>query len=414
MLRLLIALALFTPALIAQQATVSSIFKDPVQGKIVKLDIQGRLEVQVKGSEVPERIALDETEEISFGHKGDERKPEDSPLRVYLVNGDVLHGAPGNGPEDDEEYFILKGTRFGTLSINVEAVKRIEVVKNVQPNVLPELPEDVDVGTTYFAADGNRPAEADPASDLVRVVKDGVYLYNEFLDDENFEGSKAPWSRIRGIVCHRGEYKRYDELLGIFTLRDGSVLRGVIKSWGDGKVSLKHNVLDDDVVLEENSLISVTMKNGKYLYLSDMEFADTPEERPYFLPTDFDYDDYLFKVRRDQAQGGGAISIGGKVYAKGLGVHSLSKLTFDLNRGFKRFLCDIGLDDTAGEHGDVEFKVYADGKLVYESGVLRRSAGVKNIDIDVLNVSKITLEVTAGGDDDVLDRANWANAKVVR
>lgn len=412
MLRLLIAFALFCPVAFAQQAKVTSIFKDPVQGKITKLDIQGRLEIQVKGSEVPERIPLDETEEISFGHKGDERKPEETPLRVYLVNGDVLHGAPEDGPEDDEEIFVLKGTRFGSLRINVETIKRIEVVKNVQPNVLPEPTESRDI--TYFAADGDKPAQVDPAAELVRIVKDGVYLYNEFIDDDNFAGTKFAWGRIRGVVCFRSEYKPYDKLLGIFTLRDGSVMRGVIKSWGEGKVTLTHNVMKEDIVLEENALISVTMKNGKYLYLSDMEFSDKPEERPYFLPSDFNYDDYLFKVRRDQAQGGGAISIGGKVYAKGLGVHSLSKLTFDLNRGFKRFLCDIGLDDTAGEHGDVEFKVYADGKLVYESGVLRRSAGVKTIDIDVLNVSKITLEVTAGGDDDVLDRANWANAKVVR
>ena len=412
MLRLLIALALFCPALLAQQATVSSIFKEPVQGKITKLDVQGRLEIAIKGSEVPERIPLDETEEISFGHKGDERKPEESPLRVYLVNGDVLHGAPEDGPEDDDEIFVIKGTRFGTLRIDIDAVKRIEVVKNVQPNVLPEPEKKHDVA--YFAAVGDRPAEADPASELVRIVKDGVYLYNEFLDDENYEGSKFAWGSLRGVVCYRGDHKAYEKLLGIFTLRDGSVLRGVIKSWADGKVTFTHNVLEEDVVLEENALISVTMKNGKYLYLSDMEFAEPPEERPYFLPTDFNYDDYLFKVRRDQAQGGGAISIGGKVYAKGLGVHSLSKLTFDLNRGFKRFLCDIGLDDTAGEQGDVEFKIYADGKLVYESGVLRRSAGVKSVDIDVLNVSELVLEVTAGGDDDVLDRANWANAKVVR
>ena len=49
MTRLLLAFALFCPALMAQQATVSSIFKDPVVGKITKLDVQGRLEIEVKG-----------------------------------------------------------------------------------------------------------------------------------------------------------------------------------------------------------------------------------------------------------------------------------------------------------------------------------------------------------------------------
>ena len=124
--------------------------------------------------------------------------------------------------------------------------------------------------------------------------------------------------------------------------------------------------------------------------------------------------DPIDQIGHRHAQGGGPLSIRGKVYAKGLGVHALSKITYNLNRGYKRFLADIGIDDSAGQKGSVEFKVYADGKLVYESGVLRGTAPVKHLDIDVLNVSKLVLEVTAGGDDDQLDRANWANAKVVR
>ncbi|MCB9934776.1 MAG: NPCBM/NEW2 domain-containing protein [Planctomycetes bacterium] len=411
MTRLLLCALLFAPCL-AAEATITSIFKEPVVGKITKLDVQGRLEVEVKGSEVPERVPLDEVEEVSFGFKGDERKPEEAPLRVYLVNGDILHGSAEDGPADDEDVFLLKGTRFGTLSIRLDTVKRIEVVRNVQPNVLPELdpeakkPHDI----SYFAD----PVEADPSAELVRVVKDGLWLYNEHLDEDNLAGNKFPWTRIRGVVCYRGDYKPYDKLMAISTLRDGSVLTGVVKKWGDGKLTVEHTVLKKEVLLEENALISVTMKNGRYVYLSDIEFGEKPDERPFYLPSEFNYDDYLFKVRKDQAQGGGPLSIRGKVYPKGLGVHAISRLSFDLNRGYKRFLADLGLDDSAGDLGSVEFKVYADGKLVYESGVLRRTTGVKAIDLDVLNVSKLVLEVTAADNADIQDRANWANAKLVR
>ena len=413
MTRLLLCLLLLTPCL-AAEATITSIFKAPVTGKITKLDVQGRLEVEIKGSDVPERVPLDEVEEITFGFKGDERKPEEAPLRVYLVNGDILHGAAEDGPADDEEVFMLKGTRFGTLAINIQAVKRIEVVRNVQPNVLPDLDAKADCDVAYFAPEGNQPAQTDPDSELVRVVKDGLWLYNEILDEDNLAGNKFAWARIRGVVCLRGDYRPYDKLMGICTLRDGSVLSGAVKSWGEGKLAIEHTVLKKEIVLDENALISVTMKNGRYVYLSDLPFADTPEERPYYLPSEFKYDDYLFKVRKDQAQGGGPLSIRGKVYPKGLGVHAISRLSFDLNRGYKRFLADVGLDDSAGDLGSVEFKVYADGKLVYESGVLRRTTDAKPIDIDVLNVSKIVLEVTAADNADIQDRANWANAKVVR
>jgi hypothetical protein len=248
-----------------------------------------------------------------------------------------------------------------------------------------------------------------------------VWLYNATLDGDKYEGVKYDWNRIRGIVCYRPRYKPFDKLMGIFTLRDGTILSGVLTSWGEGKLKLEHTALKGrratdkvEIALEEANLISISMKNGKYIYLSDMEFAETPKERPFYLPADFNYDEYLFKIRRDQAQGGGAISMRGKVYPKGLGVHAISSVTFDLNRGYKRFLCDIGVDDSAGELASVEFKVYVDGKLVYESGVLLRSSPVKTLDIDVLNARQIKLEVLAADNADIQDRANWANAKLVR
>jgi beta-galactosidase len=156
------------------------------------------------------------------------------------------------------------------------------------------------------------------------------------------------------------------------------------------------------------------MKNGRYVYLSDMDFGKPPEERPYYLPADFKYEDYLFKVRKDQAQGGGALSLRGKTFAKGLGVHAMSKLTYDVNRSYKRFIAQVGLDDSAGDLASVEFKIYSDGKLVWESGVLRRTSPAKAIDIEVLNTTQLVLEVTAADNADIQDRANWANAKLVR
>lgn len=409
----LISLIALAPAL-AAETTVTSIFQEPAKGSIEKLDELGRLEIRVEGSEVPVRVPLDEVEEVNFGHRGDERKPEQAPLRVYLTNGDVLYGAPDNGPEDDDEFFVLRAARFGELKISVEAVKRLEYVSNVAPNVLPELEADARNDVTYFAAQGNTPAQADPESSLVRVVRDGVYLYNEILDGENYDGNRYAWSRIQGVVCRRTAPPSHDRLIGIFTLRDGSILQGEIKSWNEGRIVASHRILRTEFTLEENNLISVTMKNGRYVYLSDLEFAAAPEERPYYLPTDFNYDEYLFKARRDNAQGGGAISLRGKVYAKGLGVHAISRLHWNLNRGYSRFMADIGVDDSAGDLASVEFKVYADGKLIFESGVMRRSSDPRSIDIEVLEVRRITLEVTAADNADIQDRANWANAKVVR
>lgn len=386
-------------------ARVNSIFKPPIEGDITRLDNLNRLEIKIAGSEVPERIGLDEVEEISFGQSAVERKKDETPLRVLLTNGDLLYGSPLDGPEDNEDLFKLTSPRLGEITLDINLVARIEVTANVKPGSLPDVdPKDKDSrDCLHFAPDG-----ADPKAQLMRVTREGLLVYNEILKQDD----KFAWSRVRGIVCKRKPAEAEKALHGIFTLRDGSVLSARIKSWGAGKLELEHRV--GAFVMEERNLMSVTMKNGRYAYLSDMEYAASPQERPYYLPADFKYESYLFKVRRDRAQGGGQLTLRGKTYAKGLGVHALSKLSYNLRKGYSKLVATLGIDDSAGDLASVEFKVYGDGKLLYESGVVRRSSPAIELNLDVLNVNELVLEVTAADNADIQDRANWANIKVVR
>lgn len=409
-----IALALLAAPL-AAAPKVNSIFKAGIEGDIVKLDTQGRLEIKVAGSDVPERVSLDEIEEIVTGFSAMERKPDELPLRLYLVNGDLLYGAPLDGPVNDDEFFKFTSPRLGEVLVNISQVRRLESVRNVKPGVISELDPKAKYDCAYFAAEGDKREEADPRAELMRVGRDGVNIYNDLINGEKVEGDKYPWSRLRGIVCKRPEFSHPDlnKLMAILTLRDGTILRGSVQAWGDGEITLKHHVLGA-MKLSERNLMSVTFKNGRYLYLSDMEFSKDPEERPYYLPADFKPEEHLFKVKRDQAQGGAPISIRGKTYAKGLGVHAISRLSFNLRKGYSKMVGIVGVDDSAGDLASVEFKIYGDGKLLWESGVIRRSSAEKKVDLSVLNVNELVLEVTAADNADVQDRANWANFKVVR
>lgn len=410
---LAMAFAALLAAPLAAAPKINSIFKQGVEGDIVRLDQQGRLEIKVAGSDVPERIPLDEIEEISTGFNAIERKPDETPLRLVLLNGDLLYGAPLDGPEGEEELFHFKSSQFGEILVSIENVRRLESVRNVKPGVLPDLEANARYDFAYFAAVGDRREEGDPRAQLVRIGKDGVNIYNDLINGQKYEGDRYPWARIRGVVCKRDAYSAPTELTGIFTLRDGSTLRGKVKSWSGGEITLVHPLLKE-VRLSERNLMTVTFRNGRYVYLSDMEFGKPPEERPYYLPGDFKPEEHLFKVRRDQAQGGAPISIRGKVYAKGLGVHAISRLTFSLRKGYSRLIGAVGIDDSAGDLASVEFKIYGDGKLLYDSGVVRRSTAEKRVEISVLNVQELVLEVTAADNADVQDRANWAGIKVVR
>lgn len=80
----------------------------------------------------------------------------------------------------------------------------------------------------------------------------------------------------------------------------------------------------------------------------------------------------------DRSLAGGALSIGGRVLAKGLSVHAHSELFYEAQPDWKEFVATVGLDDAAGPLGSVRFAVYADNRLLYRTPVIRsRSLAVR-------------------------------------
>ena len=71
--------------------------------------------------------------------------------------------------------------------------------------------------------------------------------------------------------------------------------------------------------------------------------------------------------RRQRRQ---AITLNGKEYDKGIGVAINSSVTYNLDGKYARFFSDIGVDDSTGGEGSVTFQVWADGKKIFDSGVI--------------------------------------------
>lgn len=69
------------------------------------------------------------------------------------------------------------------------------------------------------------------------------------------------------------------------------------------------------------------------------------------------------------AQGDGQlITIGGKVYTRGLGTHAQSELVYFLGGGCSSLTTDVGIDDAVTATGDATFTIYADDEIVATSG----------------------------------------------
>ena len=108
------------------------------------------------------------------------------------------------------------------------------------------------------------------------------------------------------------------------------------------------------------------------------------------------------------------LTIAGRTYEKGVGTHAASLMYVDLKKSCRSFSAYVGVDDEVnGKIGSVRFRIYGDGKLLFNSGVLKAGEPAKKVDIDLTGCKTLTLAVDPAGDNNSYDHANWADAAFV-
>ncbi|SFQ30094.1 NPCBM-associated, NEW3 domain of alpha-galactosidase [Amycolatopsis arida] len=123
-------------------------------------------------------------------------------------------------------------------------------------------------------------------------------------------------------------------------------------------------------------------------------------------------------VERDRSNGGpepgdgGPITLGGRVYAKGLGGHAHSEQVYHLGGRCDRFRAVVGLDDVAGPRGSVVFQVWTDGRLRHDSGPRVPGAPPVPVDVPLRGAETLRLVLADGGDFVPDDLGDWADARV--
>jgi len=107
------------------------------------------------------------------------------------------------------------------------------------------------------------------------------------------------------------------------------------------------------------------------------------------------------------------LSIGGKTFTRGFGTHADSTLRVNLGGGAKSFSASVGVDDEVNQNPDssVEFIVRGDGKVLWQSGVMKAGDTPKDFVVALTDVKTLVLEVGDAGDGIDFDHADWANAK---
>ncbi|MCX5094861.1 NPCBM/NEW2 domain-containing protein [Streptomyces sp. NBC_00365] len=109
---------------------------------------------------------------------------------------------------------------------------------------------------------------------------------------------------------------------------------------------------------------------------------------------------------------GHPITLGGVVYAKGLGAHAPSAVEYYTGKRCRTVTADVGVDDEKGAKGTVAFEIWADGVLVASTGVLTNAMPAQPVSADVTGAQVVRLVVTDGDDGVDSDHADWANARL--
>ena len=122
------------------------------------------------------------------------------------------------------------------------------------------------------------------------------------------------------------------------------------------------------------------------------------------------------RPQMDRSIQGGPLLIGGNKYGRGVGVHAISEIDYDLKPDFRRFVAIAGVDDEMKDYpqASVVFEVWLDGRPAARS-ILMRPGDFYYFDVPIPAASKkLRLVVGDGGDSIYADHADWANAGFVR
>lgn len=110
----------------------------------------------------------------------------------------------------------------------------------------------------------------------------------------------------------------------------------------------------------------------------------------------------------------GPILVAGERYERGIGVHSRSKLIFELSGKYREFVTSLGMDDDSGPLADVTVVVLVDGQRRFEKTHVCRGTLFGPIRVDVSHAGRIELIVEYGDNGDLQDRFDWIEPGLMR
>ena len=106
------------------------------------------------------------------------------------------------------------------------------------------------------------------------------------------------------------------------------------------------------------------------------------------------------------------MTVAGKRYNNGIGTHAYSIIPLKISGKANELSGLVGLDDETGNRGSVVFHVSADGKELWNSGLMKPGDSAREFSVGLKGAELLVLEVQDGGDGYDYDHADWLIMKI--
>jgi len=187
------------------------------------------------------------------------------------------------------------------------------------------------------------------------------------------------------------------------TSTGGDFIKAQSAQWSEGR--LKAGISGGArIAIPEEQIVTLDFSLGKVRYLSQLEPREV-KYTPFF--------DQVWTYYRDRPRDGGMLRLGNKEYARGLWIHSRTLLKYRLNAEYRRFQAVMGIDQAVAPLGNVHVVISGDDKVLHQSDV-RGTDPPLNLDLDIAGVRELEILVDFGGDLDIADHLDLADAKVIK
>lgn len=330
---------------------------------------------------------------------------------LLLADGSILSA---DVLTSDETQLNVDSAWFGSLAIPLETIAGIlyhpPVDMSRRDRMLAELRESVASGGEESSASDDEP----PRNSDLLILENGDRLAGTItgIDESKaaLETQTGPVSvelerivaiRFNPSLLSNARPRGFRCLVG---LPDGSLLTAseLIVDERETQLTLSCAV---ELKTEAGAICFLQPIGGAAVYLSDLT-SESYRHVPYLT--------LAWPYAVDTSVSGSRLRAGGRLYLKGVGMHSAARLTYRLDKPYRRFETELAVDDETAGRGSVVFRIFVDNREAYRSPVIRGRMPPTPVAVDLRGGKRLSLIVDFAERGDELDHADWLDARLVK